>query len=481
VLPRALLCCLFAVAAIVPFARADRARQPLDVRLFAHVGNPGQPEGLAVDEHGLAYVGTNQSGKGDARAPSRVFAYAPDGRLLRSYVIEGQDLAADHGIDGLAFDGGGMLYALDRIPARVLRIDPITGRQETYATFRDLPPCGRSGGGHDCSATVSDLPPFVDSLVFAPNGDLYATDLQQDVIWRIPRGGGQAQVFFADPRLESPMGPNGMQFLPDGRTLLFAVTGALPQGPPDSSSGKLYALPVEPGPRAGTLRPFWQSRPADGPDGVVVGQSGRVYVALAGANQLVELSPAGTELARVPSPAENLQRQANGQVPFDNPASVSFEGERILVTNQSYLTGNSANWAVFDVFAGEPGLPLFLPDMGVRAGEPAHPPRGQGHPPRARPRLALRLAYAAGRTGLGSRCARGRVLASVAGSGIGQVRRVGFLIGRRRVAELRTRPFRLMVDPAHGARARRLMARAAVLLAGGGHIRLARAFFACAR
>src|SRR6185436_1209811 len=35
--------------------------------------------------------------------------------------------------------------------------------------------------------------------------------------------------------------------------------------------------------------------------------------------------------------------------------------ERLLVTNQSPIAGNPDSWAVFDVFAGEKGLPLYRP------------------------------------------------------------------------------------------------------------------------
>jgi sugar lactone lactonase YvrE len=455
-------------------ARAQQPRPHLDVRLFAHVGPPGQPEGLTVDERGLVYVGTNQSGKGDAAAPSRVFAFDRNGRLVRDYVIRGQDLAADHGVDGLAFDGGGMLYVLDRVPARVLRIDPVSGSQETYATFADLGPCPDPAAGRDCSAAAENLPPFVDSMAFAPNGDLYATDLQQALLWRVPRGGGAARVFFTDARLDSPMGPNGLAFRADARTLLFTRTGGLPQGAAEPGVGALYALPVEPGPRPGALEPLWQSLPADGPDGIAIGRSGHIYMALAGANQLAELSPTGVELARVPSAAENLAWQASGsQVPFDGPASVAFEGERVLVTNQAFLTGDPTHWAVFDVFAGEPGLPLLRPRVaGTAIPGPAPPPKS------ARARLRLRLLIPGGRRRGTRRCVAGRVVASVRGRDLPRVTRVAFRLGRLVTAD-RQRPFRRSIRVGPRARRQRLVVRARVSMRGGRRVRLARALIAC--
>src|SRR3712207_1584781 len=89
-------------------------RERLDIRVFARVPEPGQPEPIAIGPDRRIYVGTNQLMHGDRDAPSRIFAYSPRGEIVRSYVIKGQPLEADHGIQGLAFDGRGRLFALDR-------------------------------------------------------------------------------------------------------------------------------------------------------------------------------------------------------------------------------------------------------------------------------------------------------------------------------------------------------------------------------
>src|SRR5687768_8518494 len=122
------------------------AREPLDISVFTRVGQPGQPEPIAIGPDARIYVGTNQLGHGDAGAPSEIFAYSPQGELVEEYVLEGQPLEQDHGIQGLLFDQDGLLYALDRsADPRVVVIDPATGEQRRYATFFDVPPC--SGGG----------------------------------------------------------------------------------------------------------------------------------------------------------------------------------------------------------------------------------------------------------------------------------------------------------------------------------------------
>jgi sugar lactone lactonase YvrE len=356
------------VALLSLFSAAPaEARDRLDIRLFARVGNPGQPEPIAIGPDGLVYVGTNQLERGDRGAPSRVFVYSPLGRLVRQYVIRGQPLAEDHGIQGLAFDGSGLLYALDRSARpRVVLLDPITGDQRTYAVFHDVPPCSASRTA-DCSATVTDAEAEPDYAAFGPDGSLYVTDIEQALIWRVPRGGGVAQVWFTHPDFENIFGPNGIHFQPDGRTLLLAVTATSP-ATGDATSGALYTLAVLPDGRPGELRQLWRSRPFDGPDGFAIARSGNVYVALAGASQIALLSPAGQELARAPaSPVANMALE----VPVDAPGSAAFLGQRVLVTNHSAVAGNPSSWAVLDVWAGEEGLPLFYPR--VRPARPRAP------------------------------------------------------------------------------------------------------------
>jgi sugar lactone lactonase YvrE len=341
-------------------ASAGPARQPLDIRVFAHVPEPGQPEPIAVGPNRRRiFVGTNQQGKGDAEVPSKVFVYDREGRLRRDVELRRQDLSADHGIQGLAFDGRGRLYVLDRSATpRVVRINLRTGRQRDYAAFRDVPPCS-SPEQADCSATVTDAAAVPDYPAFDRRGRLYVTDLEQALIWRVPEGGGRPRVWLTDPRLESIFGPNGIQFT-SPREILFACTAMSPStGNP--TSGALFNVRVRRNGSPGQLRPIWRSKPFDGPDGFAVGRSGRVYTALAGANQIVVLSPEGEELARVPvTPVENQMME----VPLDGPASVAFLGRRLLVTNQTDPLagpGNPEHWAVLDVFAGERGLPLYRP------------------------------------------------------------------------------------------------------------------------
>jgi sugar lactone lactonase YvrE len=348
---------------LVAFAAPVQAREPLDVRLFARVPDPGAPEGIAIDSAGTVFVGTSpkEGGPLGRRRPSKVFAYSPDGTLVREYPIGGQDLDEPfYGLVGMAFAGRDLLYALDAHPPRVIRLNPRNGRQSDYATFSDVPPCRDAATGEPCSDTVLDMTPYPDYPVFAPDGTMYVTDLNQALIWRVPPGGGEAQVWFTDQGFETLFGPNGIQFMADGRTLMFVLsTESSPVSDPRRLPG-LYTLEVRGDGSPGRLEQFWTAGMADVPDGFALAQSGNVYVALAGTtgNSVALISPHGEELARTPpSEVENQQME----VPFDQPASAAFLGERVLVTNHALFSRNPDHYAVLDVFAGETGLPLNRP------------------------------------------------------------------------------------------------------------------------
>lgn len=338
-------------------ALAQGERPRFDVRVFAQVPEPGYPEPVAVASDGTVYVGTNQPFLGSYPGPSKVFAFSSSGSLLREYPIEGQDLIEEHGVQGLALDAQGQLYVLDRSrEARVLVLDPRTGAQREYARFRDLPTCADAGRRTDCSATAEDREAGPDYAVFAPSGDLFVSDITQGLIWRVPRGGGDPAVWVTDSRFDHGFGPNGMQFRADG-SLLLAVTMPGPNTG-DPFAGGIYAIAVRPDGGAGEVTEFWRSRTLDGPDGFAIGRSGTVYLALAVGNALVVISPTGEEIDRIPAnPVLNAIREA----PFESPASVAFDGNRLLVSNQAIFTQSPARFVVFDVYAGEPGLPLHHP------------------------------------------------------------------------------------------------------------------------
>lgn len=340
---------------------ASAQERPIgDTRVFARVGSPGSPEGIAVRD-GVVYVSTHTTAAGNAGGPpSKIFMFdlatgAPRGEI----VVTGQDLSVTHGLLAIAFDAAGRLYVVDRNPGRLVRIDPATGEQITYATIPDLRACALEPTDGPCAPVTVDRPTFADYVAFDAAGNAYVTDLDAATIFRVPPGGGAAEVWYQDARFDGLFGLNGIAVDPTGTKLYFAMTGS--QQPTSPLQGVIYTLPIEesPGPEdLGVFHAYLE--PATGPDGIAFGASGRLYVVFAGHNQVSILEPDGTEAARFPDVVSNQLRE----VPYDLPASVAFDGQgSILVTNQSYFTGTESHWVVFDAWVGDTALAPVEPEL----------------------------------------------------------------------------------------------------------------------
>jgi sugar lactone lactonase YvrE len=341
---------------------AGAARKRFDTKVLAHVGDPGFPALSLVAPDRTIYVGTFENPSGTDSRPSKVFAYSPAGKLLRTYVVQGQTPGAAHGVQVAAIDRHGLLYLLDQDPPRVVTLDPRTGKQATYAKFKDVQPCVPGMTRADCGDTVMDNPPTPDYAAWGTDGGMYVTDYTQGLVWRVPAGGGTAHVWFTDPRLDgTQFGPAGIVMLPDRRTLMLDTSGGGATSP-DATTGELYKLPILPNGRPGALRKLWESGPTEAPDGFALALSGNVYMALVGpgVNQLVVISPTGKELTRFP---KDNSGDNGSPVPFDEPSSVQFDGRRLIVTNLSFINGDPSHFVIFDVFAGEPGAPVFVPGL----------------------------------------------------------------------------------------------------------------------
>ena len=375
-----------AAALLGALSASAQARAKFDIHLLARIGPPGYPGLSLVAPDRTIYVSTFSNPQGSGTYPSKVFAFDPNGHPLRTYTVTGQNPNGAAGVQVAARDSAGNLYLLDQNPARVLILDPRTGRQTTYATFRDVPTCSTAGGG-DCGDTVQDNPAEPDYAAWGTDGSLYVTDYQQGLIWRVPPGGGQAHVWFTDPQLDGTLfGPAQIVLMADHHTLMLDTSAGGATSVGDPTTGKLYTLPILANGRPGTLHKVWESGPREAPDGFALAASGNVYMALVGpdANQLVEISPQGQELGRAPTAAQNAAMNP----PFDEPSSVAFDGDRMIVTNDAYFSGDSSHFAIFDVFAGESGAPVYVPPT---SGAAQAPPGGSARRHGARYRLRVRL------------------------------------------------------------------------------------------
>ena len=328
---------LAGLAIAAPSAGAERAR--FDTEVFALVPPPGFPARAYVAPSHRVYEGTYTNPSGDS-VPSRVLEYDRGGMLLRSWTIAGQDLAADHGVQVATSDARRRLVLLDKAPARVLTLNPRTGRQRTYATF------------------PAEVTP--NYAAWGRRGELYVTDYTHAVIWRVRRGGGVAKPWLEDPRLDgAEFGTTGIMLSKDRRHLIVAQQSSAGGGDGNPTTGKLYEIEIGPDRKPGAIRTVWESEPFDGPDGFWIDRAGRIYITLLVANQIAIIDPGGVELERFPDSAGSGE---NGSpVPFDNPSSAMFLGRRLIVANQSFIAGDPARQAILDVWIGERGAREFIP------------------------------------------------------------------------------------------------------------------------
>lgn len=343
-----------------PAHAADRAKG--DVKLFAQVPMPGAPEPVVIAPDGTVYTATLNAESGDTSAPSKVFAFTPDGKLARTYDIKGQDLSQQHGLTGMAMDADGYLYIGSLAPPEVIRLDPRTGEQSVYATYRDVPVCSATVTS-DCSKAMNDMKPWPDYIVLAPDGSLYETDSLQALIWKVPPGGGRGQVWITDDRLQSligppAFGPSAMKLAPDHSTLYFTTVEG-PTGDGDPSAGRIWKLPIQPDGKPGQLQEFYTAQAADAPGGIGFAKSGDLYVSLSGSNAIAQVGPDGKEKARFPDPITN----ETFTPPLDSPLDVAFRGNSLLVANSAYLSNSASSFALLDVYVGEPGYDPLRPKI----------------------------------------------------------------------------------------------------------------------
>ena len=339
---RLLLVVLAAVLLLaVPGVGDAASRTRGDTRVFAAMPAGSKAAYVFVHPNGRVFAASYDDPAGGPR--SRVFEWSAGGRLLRSWAVPGQDLAAEHGVQVANADARGRLVLLETSTASVLTLDPTTGRFRKQATLSDL--SGVKGK------------PVPNYATWGPGGALFVTDYGQAVIWRIPASGGTPKVWFASNNLEGlGFGTTGIVYRPGNRDFLVAQqTG----GPGNPTTGKLYRLSVSSTGKAGTLSVLWRSRPTELPDGFGVARSGHLYVANVGlSNQLVELSATGTEIRRF---GAALSGTNGSPVPFDGPSNATFLGTRVLVANQSPIAGDKDHLAILDVEVGEPGAAIYRP------------------------------------------------------------------------------------------------------------------------
>jgi sugar lactone lactonase YvrE len=335
-------------------------RRAGDACVFATVPEPGHAEGIVIDGD-TVFAGTTGDAVAfstGAKTPSVIFAFdRASGQMRYRLPVEGEQLDPDaplNGISGLAFDGAGRLYAAD-IQGRILRfaLGGRERRQEVYATIPHLPCCEPETAGPGCSPTLDDRTPLPNGIVFDASGNLYVTDSWQATIFRVPAGGGPAQVWFQSERIDGFFGANGIRVSPDGEAMYFAVTGDR------TETSWIFRLPLVAAPRPRDLVAVATWPPRDRPlapagaDGIAFGTSGLLYVVLGGDEEVAVVDVTTGVRQRFASPL------------LHNPASLAFDNAngRLLVTNHTFFEADPAQWTIVDLPIDDREVPPARPSV----------------------------------------------------------------------------------------------------------------------
>ncbi|WP_181357780.1 SMP-30/gluconolactonase/LRE family protein [Stenomitos frigidus] len=314
--------------------------------------SPPFPEGIVADENRVYVAGPAAFGDNGGR-PSEVRVFHRlSGKLLTIILIQGEQLSEIHGVAGLTVDSQNRVYVVSN-QLGIVRLSPHGNayKQEIYSPVLPEVNCNPA------------LPPSLpcslpNEITFGPDGYLYWSDSFQNIIFRVPPGGGVAERWFHSDRLAGsvsapfPVGPNGIKVSPNGTEMYIAVTTSN-----TSPGGAIYRLAFVAAPQERDLKLFHQYTQGEMPDGIAFGKSGKLYVALQSPSGVSILNPDGTEGARLAGPP-------NSPIAYDAPADFAFDQRgSVLVTNHALFSGNPASFAVLKAFVKDRGVDVNVPHL----------------------------------------------------------------------------------------------------------------------
>src|SRR5579884_2404413 len=304
------------------------------------------PEGL-TSWKGMVYVATYNVNSG---VSNHILVFdAATGKLLNTLGDQAgqQDISAGP-INGLTIDQStGDLYAAANGIGYILRIQNPNSPKAQVSRFSHFP---NKGGPED--------------MAWDRQGDLYASDSNLGLVYRIPKGGGNPTLVIGPAGsgapvsdkglLQSPVtgiSPNGLTFSLDYKTLYIANTWAdsvvafdvNSQGQvtgnarifAQNKNDNLEEYPTgfdalkQKGTRVGPAASTW----LNGPDGLAMDSQGDVWVASNLGDNITELDSSGHLLATYGTSAVTQGGLLN------QPASLTFVGTSIYATNLSIFTG----------------------------------------------------------------------------------------------------------------------------------------------
>jgi sugar lactone lactonase YvrE len=281
-----------------------QVRQVLSLRPLIDVA-----EGIAIDHRGHIFI-SNSRLENDKRV-CEILERARDGTVS---VFATLDPAVEDsfpaGVDGLAFDARGDLYAA--LPS----FNPAT-----HGVWR----IRRNGEAERLAGSKWMLYP--DALAFDSRGNLYVTDSFDGAVWRFPRE-GRGRVWIRDPLLapDGLLGANGIAFVPPNNLYVANTDRALiaririrPDGRP--SEPEIAAVGLE----------------LLGIDGLAADAHGTLYAAI-----VVSVTLGTAPLVKVDPKTGRITSSTAAASAFDLPTSLAFgrgplDHKSVFVVNSGFF------------------------------------------------------------------------------------------------------------------------------------------------
>ena len=306
-----------------------------DATIFSDLpAGPGYPEDVCIyGDHVFVTMPAADHTAGSGPSPVLVLD-RKTGAYITSIVVDGEDTGAEHALVGCAIGPDDNLYVLS-----------------TQLGVLQFSPDGDGGWGQvDYSGPFAQIGPIPanipNGLAFTPSGDLLVSDSLQNVIWKVPAGGGTPSVWFALPYPPFFLGLNGLKLDPDREHVYVTYTGF-----PGAEDGHLYRLPLAASPTLADLETLLTYTGGEMPDGLTFERRGALWMTLSGADAVVKVEHLDT------APAETLwiTGPSGTSVDFFQPANMAFDARRpgyMLVVNHALYSTDPADFVVFDVFVG---------------------------------------------------------------------------------------------------------------------------------
>ncbi|HJU18919.1 MAG TPA: SMP-30/gluconolactonase/LRE family protein [Stellaceae bacterium] len=239
-------------------------------------------EGVAVGPDGTVYTasfGFNSAGA--LGGYGQFFAFAPDGRLLRTFPVTG---SSPHLIGGIVQNPRSVLFA-DLGNGSVWRIDPVSGHTSLFL-----------------QAPTVTTAPGLNALTIDRAGNVYVSDSFQGAIWKTGPDGGMPVAWYAPSNpgqgnlllptandgeaLIPPFGANGIAFNNEG-TALYVMNTAY---------HSIVKIAVNPDGSAGPASVLTTG--INAPDGVAIDRADTLWVVANQGDEIVAVDPNGKAIAK---------------------------------------------------------------------------------------------------------------------------------------------------------------------------------------